>query len=1303
MALQSDNLAMVGLGVLGDQPPHPIQPILPDGVHLRWAFDPELGFPWHGYHLFRRPHRPGKPLCLASQWRRWAKEPPAGSTQSLKEGELRSDSKLALAPTSDPADPPGIDLRGRTYLRFDLAEGQPARTFQLKVLFLAAKGRADIEIEPRGGRGRNLLRALAAQVEEAVRPWPPASLKAVAFDRGTPVASAALSSGAGGIATAMLTADRMDRIEISGGPAMLLDLCFVPVDHEAGEGWGLIPGFAYPLCLPTAAPGYACKGRPATQAQAESMALSRIRYGSPAPWSGSRITQLRGVLDSLATNPPTVGGRKMVDRSGSWPDALGDPDQPVMPDQRPLDLVLMGAINPAVAQMVGLYWIDDPDRRVAAGPATFAETGTSHLRDLGLVEGGPRALADGLKRQEPAPVAAAGRARAAATLDRAAAAIAAQAKAAIAAKEKAAIPDDRGSTSPSAAYDYLLLADHSGRYHGEPAEALAALRQPLPDDVDAWICFNLRKQKAAPLPAPGDVAAFALPGGATDPATIAQGLVSVAGLRWRLEETAEGDLLPGAPIGYHVWRAQLGAATPTAPPPLSAYTHVTAAGMVMVAAPSPAPGGQARPSDWPPWPMHKIDGRLAEGWYSYRIAGMDLFGRIGLMSGPAEWRQWSPEPKPRPWYYSGPASDVQVHPYAVRLLVKTPPPVVPGVEAWALDPLEPDLAGETAYDSWKAMGWWNALTAADKRKRAGLRVRWRWDPEQMAQAPRTREFRLYLSPGGEPVPGHNDPLAWPQRVYAVDAATHFTPLTGGGRQYEVLLPENAAGQAFPGVQLEPTDLAPVVYAHVAVSAADDRAHSADHPKWASGAWGGRFGNEGRIGNAAKIFRVLRAPPPAPPLISADDKVWATRADYHGVSRYTFRWAKPVAGRKVHIFRTVDDNLFRTDWERRQAAGAVAFQAADVAPFGWNSAEQSAVLAELGAPLDAVKALNWDGDPAVRTAYEALSERALRVLASFPGNDDAFVQVTFEPFDPGLPANADRAGPDAKAPYAPNPAWGAYVAEIDGKAANRYFFRAAYVNAAHIRGPLGPSSPAVYLPKVAPPRVPAITRVISGELSITLEWAHNREPDFAEYRIYRADDERQARDARLMTRVATIARADVDLTKPGVAWTDTGGLIGGRSYLYRLSSVDASMNESASSEAAIALAVDSRPPDPPAWIDYAWMLRDENDGSLSSWPPDALIPSGFAAALQLKWACPIDQPRFAVSSRRFDEALWHGARGYAGTPAQPGIHLWVVTDANPEAARSYRVTVVAATGLESQPSEQLVAPPSGSEPELNEAP
>ena len=55
MAFQTRNLWMLALGLEDDVPPSMLQPRLPNGMHLRWAFDPVKGFPWCGYYLFRRP------------------------------------------------------------------------------------------------------------------------------------------------------------------------------------------------------------------------------------------------------------------------------------------------------------------------------------------------------------------------------------------------------------------------------------------------------------------------------------------------------------------------------------------------------------------------------------------------------------------------------------------------------------------------------------------------------------------------------------------------------------------------------------------------------------------------------------------------------------------------------------------------------------------------------------------------------------------------------------------------------------------------------------------------------------------------------------------------------------------------------------------------------------------------------------------------------------------------------------------------------------------------------------------------
>ena len=52
MPIQSDELTMVWLGVEHDAPVEAVQPALPDGVHLRWMFRRDRGFPWYGYGYF---------------------------------------------------------------------------------------------------------------------------------------------------------------------------------------------------------------------------------------------------------------------------------------------------------------------------------------------------------------------------------------------------------------------------------------------------------------------------------------------------------------------------------------------------------------------------------------------------------------------------------------------------------------------------------------------------------------------------------------------------------------------------------------------------------------------------------------------------------------------------------------------------------------------------------------------------------------------------------------------------------------------------------------------------------------------------------------------------------------------------------------------------------------------------------------------------------------------------------------------------------------------------------------------------
>src|SRR5687768_6848629 len=96
MALPTSNLIMVGLGTSGDTPPNSDQPRLVDGIHLRWAFKRELGFPWFGFYLFRRVHEAGTVSWLSQHTGNLPKGTLSSNTLDTPLGRVVSDKNLVL-------------------------------------------------------------------------------------------------------------------------------------------------------------------------------------------------------------------------------------------------------------------------------------------------------------------------------------------------------------------------------------------------------------------------------------------------------------------------------------------------------------------------------------------------------------------------------------------------------------------------------------------------------------------------------------------------------------------------------------------------------------------------------------------------------------------------------------------------------------------------------------------------------------------------------------------------------------------------------------------------------------------------------------------------------------------------------------------------------------------------------------------------------------------------------------------------------------------------------------------------------
>lgn len=1097
MPLQTQEVVLIGLGLEGDAPPNAMQPPLSRGVHLRWAFRRDRGFPWFGFYLFRRPSRGGDPICLLSSLGQRKPQRLPDLTLNFPAGDVESDAPLILTDDFPPSGFVEFDLENRRYLRFHLPFGSPARQAVISIGF-----RSD---------GVVILTGLSL---------------------GVPFHRIRVRGRAGQIVKMPLDFSLITGLELSRGPASLVDVCVIPVDQGANSGWTPVPKFPQAMGLPVLHPNYPCNGqRPIDEAASEEIALSRVAYGDPGLWAGTPFQSLHGELLHLVMDGP--GGPTMASRSVAVTGQASPPDPavpvPLMPSQRPLDLVLLASLHAAVSEMLGLAWVD---RDVATGEA----------------------------------------------------------------------------------YDYLLLEDDKGIAKFDPNLALAEVTSNGFANFQAYILFDQSLQPPVLLPPPIGLKVYALPGGTvTLPGGSVRDVSNLAGLRWDRGLSGSGLLQPGQSVMYHVWRAELGDAVPAAVPGDGTFEPITKGGPILIGdsilKPGPSPAGSP---DWPPFPLFAQDAGMPDGWYAYRINGIDIFGRHTPNGADAVWMEWAPLPDPRPWYFVDPPGDTKVHPFAVRLLDKIPPPPPTGIEVYALDPADPYVRQDAAFLAWKAAlagsAWYQALSAGARRNLIGLRVRWVWTQFHQRQAPDTREFRLYFSPGTmPPTPDSGIATNWSARIGVVGFNEHVeTGRTDAGgnpmRIYEIFLPE-PSGPVHDGLPLVVTLAEPLVYAHVGVSAVDDKAHTGDAPKWAAGMLGGRFGNEGRVGVPSKIVRVLRETPPPPVPPPDSERVFATPADYHGRSYYTYRW-KPNPNLSTHVFRALDETVFRID---RSSRPRPALGPGDGAPFPseaveprWNLLKRQQVAAELNA-------LNgFGGDAAgALAAYRKLSNDGLRVLANLPGNDRAFTQLTILPLDPGDPAIANRVGPDNAAGFVVDPSLRALTDVLDGRTRSRYFYRSANVDGVHNRSVLGQSGPPIWLPKVVPPRAPAWTRVISGERSIALRWASNREPDLAAYRVYRSESEADTRDLRLMTLVQTVAvpAGDPSARPAEVPWVDTPvpGLV---TFYYRLAALDDAGNVSDPSPMLAARAFDEAlpaipalsaswsTPAPPAQAVLAWMADEE---------------------------------------------------------------------------------------------------------------
>ncbi len=1319
MSLQTDNLAMIGLGVLANQPVSSYQPPLADGIHLCWRLLDGLGFPWHGFYLFRRSARFGSPLCLSSIIGGLQK----GNWPSTKHytaiGLLSSNTNLVLTEDFTPDNQVEFALDGRDRLRFDLPTGEPARRIELHIGFRPS-------------------------VEGTTAP-----IKVTAYAGTTPVRSIDIEGQGGQIVSRTIEADVIEAVEIGPGLASLVDLCYVPVAQDATQGWQPLYGLPYPIGLPVSQAAYPC-----SVAEPQSLLTQRVHYPLPPEWNPSSFTQLHEQLVTLVEGGPN--GPPMADRLFiAAPLGLdpSDSNPPQFGKFYVLDLMLLSALHPALAQLLGLYWIDQTaalnvayDYLIVADHTGFGEHSAETVLEVIQTSGftqldGYIVFNKRLAAAPPLPVPSDLRA---------------------CKLPGGLFPDAQGQlpqAGNNAGLNWDLGWDDSGGLLPERAVMYLVWRADLDDEAEPaptgtyHLITKLPPDFAKPIMVteprlPNSVAPTRPPDWPTVPIHFIDRNLND---RWYGYEVSGIDL-----FGRHSQNSlpALLRLQDKTPPPIPTAVEASA----------------LDPED----PFLQRDAAYRH-WYESLAASVQhtLVGlRVRWRWTKAHQQQAPDTTEFRIYFHSGsdlpPAHDLAQN-WQERFHV-----VGYNQYFYSINPTSrnfPKIGGTDSVSVTAASGakWWAASS----------------DPSWVnitsgssGNGDGTVTYSVAPNPGAARtgtliIAGHTFIINQQDASSALPISLEVGAQED--RVYEIFLPLPSTTTPV-GLSLNPSLAEPVVYANIGVSAADDKPHTNDLRP--TGSWGNRPGNEGHIGPSAKIYRVWRTKPAPPVALDDTERVYASPADYYDRSYYTYRWQTPnqADNLKLHIFSAMDDALFKKDWfirttrialdpgnpqhqrffptawnqnrERQQAAANVLnaisseedydsvamnqdaqellaclpgndgvkdaaalaqrdwlirrtranLTAADLTDFStWNAAKRLAVADELNTfvlsgtaatatdnnltlfdstgltrvrpyrdtlllksdtnratrqyriiavdipantlTLDEAPLLTDKESPWAIPLYQTLSDNGLRALTILPGNETAFAQITINSLDsyeadPNVPIQLrwrDRRGPDNPDdfPLYPDPtARRAYIDTLDGRSTNRYFYRAAFVDGAHNQGALGLVGPAVYLPNVVPPRAPVITKVLGGDRQITIKWASNREPDLAEYRIYRADNEEATRDLRLMALVHTelVPSGDPAARPAEVSWTETPieGLV---TFYYRLVALDGAQNLSAPSRVVAGRATASTPP-APATLQSAQWIKIDAAGNELPWTDTSpeLIP-----AVRVQWLG--DNPSFAYLVQR----------------------------------------------------------------------
>ncbi len=576
MPFQTRGLTLSIRGDAQDAPPDAPQPALADGVHLHWAFARTPGFPRYGYHLFRRNHRAGTPRRLSEYVGVLAPGPWSGSSLDTSLGSVISDRLLLLTNDFPASDAVELDLRDRAWLRFVLPPGPSARRMECRIGF---RDRTDFPpkvcIDFTGhapGSGSNPRREEDPITHEAVMflahhqngaPQPNTHIQLIQLGGRRYTAL----SCEGGLKITLPSASSYVEVMVSGSVS--------PVVLEAYNEDGSLAGrttSADPKNKAVHGPELLrIDGHTITRIVVHDSNGKNLLYRlccQPIPVTTIRVTALAGrtpVAHALAIGRPgqivvvavefegmdvielAPGPATLLDvgvvafndeLTVGWTPAPGFPTPMCLPQTHPG--------YPGVPANLDQTPTLESQGTACGDPATYksatqrATTGT-----VSVVSGSPIGSASppAMPRQRSLGLQLS-------ALNPAFAQI-------------LSIHWEDHTAQPGVPYDYLLVADHNGRGQFDPATVLALIAQSGFEGLEAFLIYNRSASPSPALAAPTAGQSFTFPdmgGGGT-----------AVGLRWDIDHTDEGLLVPGSAIMCHLWRADFGATAPTALTVMSQY------------------------------------------------------------------------------------------------------------------------------------------------------------------------------------------------------------------------------------------------------------------------------------------------------------------------------------------------------------------------------------------------------------------------------------------------------------------------------------------------------------------------------------------------------------------------------------------------------------------------------------------------------------------------------------------------------------------------------------------------------------